>query len=147
MRPYFRHFMLLGILLWLVLPGGSGPARASGLVLEANKGREGEPFEVQQAVARGKYTLVDFWSPHCPPCMKIAPFLEKLAAKRPDLRVVKLNIDRPGSRGIDWRSPLAQQYQLRSIPYMVIFDPQGRQIAQGQGAFDLFLNWLKEAGL
>ena len=147
MIPYIQRVLILWVLLWVVIPGGDGPARAGCLVVEANKGREGQPFELQQVVARGKYTLVDFWSPYCPPCVKIAPFLEKLAARKPDLKVVKLNIDRPGARGIDWQSPLAQQYNLRSIPYMVIFDPQGQQIAHGQGAFNLFLKWLKEAGL
>jgi len=61
--------------------------------------------------------------------------------------VVKLNIDRPGTKGIDWKSPLAQQYKIKAIPYLVIFDKNGKEIANGQRALNLFVKWLKQAGL
>jgi len=120
---------------------------ARGLVVEGNKGREGENFDLGSVVSRGQFTLVDFWSPYCGPCLKLAPYMEKLAAKRPDLKVVKLNINRPGTQGIDWKSPLARQHNLKSIPYLVIFDKKGKQIANGQQAINMFLDWLKQAGL
>ena len=34
--------------------------------------------------------LVDVWGPACQPCLALAPYVEALAARRDDLRVVKL---------------------------------------------------------
>jgi thioredoxin 1 len=42
-----------------------------------------------ELVAEGT-TLVDIWGPECKPCLALMPHVEKLAAKRPDLNVVKL---------------------------------------------------------
>ncbi len=133
----------LTLALWL----GAKSSEAAGRVMDGNRGREGQSFDVGSVVSRGSFTLVDFWSPHCGPCVKMAPYMEKLAAKRSDLKVVKLNIDRPGTKGIDWKSPLAQQYKIKAIPYLVIFDKNGKEIANGQRALNLFVKWLKQAGL
>jgi thioredoxin-like negative regulator of GroEL len=42
-----------------------------------------------ELVASGT-TLVDVWGPDCKPCLALMPHVEKLAAARPDLNVVKL---------------------------------------------------------
>jgi thioredoxin-like negative regulator of GroEL len=79
--------------------------------------------------------------------VKLAPLMAKLAKKRSDLAIIKVNINRPGVNGIDWRSPLAQQYQIRQVPYFMIFNPQGQPLAQGRGATEKVGGWLQEAGL
>ena len=79
--------------------------------------------------------------------MRLAPIMAKLAAKRPDLAVKKVNINRPEVKGIDWHSPLAQQYQIRQVPYFMIFSPQGKLVAQGRDAAGTVQGWLQEAGL
>ena len=73
--------------------------------------------------------------------------MAKLAAKRPDLAIRKVNINRPQANGIDWQSPLAQQYQIRQVPFFMIFDAQGQLVAQGRDASETVQRWLKEAGL
>ena len=98
-------------------------------------------------MVKGKTTLIDFHSPFCPPCVQLAPIMAKLAAKRPDLAIKKVNINRPEVNGIDWHSPLAQQYQIRQVPYFMIFSPQGQLVAQGREAVETVQGWLKEAGL
>ena len=119
----------------------------AGAVPEANSGNPGQTLDVKSLLVKGKTTLIDFHSPFCPPCVRLAPLLAQLAAKRPDLAVKKVNINRPGVQGIDWRSPLAQQYQIRQVPYFMIFNPQGQLAAQGREATEPVERWLREAGL
>ena len=105
------------------------------------------PWTINSLLVKGKTTVIDFYSPFCPPCVRLAPLMAKLAKKRPDLAIKKVNINRPGVNGIDWRSPLAQQYQIRQVPFFMIFNPQGQPVAQGRDAVETVGGWLKEAGL
>ena len=145
MRP--RAFSLLGaVLLALTLGLLPGARAAAGGLQEANSGRGGETLDLQTLRVTGKTTLIEFYSPFCPPCERLAPLLEELAKKRADLAVKKVNINRPEVKGIDWRSPLAQQYKIRSVPYFIIFSPKGKA-AEGRAATKQVQDWLAEAGL
>jgi thioredoxin 1 len=124
----------------------SSGAWAGGLA-DANRGKTGQTLEVKSLLVKGKTTLIDFYSPFCPPCVRLAPLMAKLAKKRPDLAIKKVNINRPGINGIDWRSPLAQQYQIRRVPFFMIFNPQGQLVAQGREAIETVGDWLQKAGI
>lgn len=69
--------------------------------------------------------VVDFWAPWCGPCKAVAPELEKLAAKTPGVKFVKVNVD--DSREI------AIKYGVMSIPTIAKFDG-GDLVSQVVGA-------------
>jgi thioredoxin 1 len=140
---FFGWRLALAGLLALLL---AAPAGAGG-VDDANAANPGQTLDLQSLAVKGKSTLIDIYSPFCPPCMALAPVIEKLAAKRSDLAIQRVNINRPGVQGIDWRSPLAQQYEIRQLPYFMIFNPQGQLVTEGRAATPQVESWLKEAGL
>ena len=71
-------------------------------------------------------TLVDFWAPWCGPCRVVGPVLEEIAEERDDLRIVKLNVDD--------NQQTAAQYQVLSIPTMILFR-NGAEAKKIIGAF------------
>jgi len=91
----------------------------------------GEKIELADYLVPGKTTVFDFFSDHCPDCRALAPQIEKLHATRADVAVVLVDIDRPGAKRIDWKSPVSEQYQLHSIPYFKIFGPDGKLQIEG----------------
>jgi thiol-disulfide isomerase/thioredoxin len=122
-------------------------ATPAGAIDDANAGHPGQTLDRQSLPVKGKPTLIDFYSPFCPPCLALAPVIEKLAERRPDLAVKRLNINRREVRGIDWRSPLARQFKIRQVPYFMIFNPRGQLVAEGRDALPQVELWLQEAGL
>jgi thioredoxin 1 len=58
--------------------------------------------------------LVDFYADWCGPCKQQAPILKQLTDRVGDkVRVVKINVDNA--------QKAADQYQIRSIPTMILF--------------------------
>jgi thioredoxin 1 len=142
-KSFARSPLLAALLVLGFFSSGAG----AGTLLDANPNDPGQTLEVKSLLVKGKTTLIDFYSPFCPPCVRLAPLMAKLAKKRPDLAIKKVNINRPGVNGIDWRSPLAQQYQIRQVPFFMIFNPQGQLVSQGREAVETVGGWLQEAGI
>ena len=74
--------------------------------------------------------LVDFWAEWCGPCKMIAPILEEIATEQAGkLRIGKLNVDDAPTT--------AQQFQVMSIPTLILFkdgEVQKRVVgARGKG--------------
>jgi thiol-disulfide isomerase/thioredoxin len=117
------------------------PAMLSGGVV--NGANPGQELDLKAKLTQGRTNIVDFYSKYCPPCMRISPLLEDLGQKRSDLQIVKVDINRPGITGIDWQSPLARQFGLKSIPHFKIYDGSGKLVSEGDQAYQQIMVWLK----
>src|SRR5262249_14373058 len=69
--------------------------------------------------------LVDFWAPWCGPCHVMAPVIDQLAAEFAGQATV-------GKVNVDEQPTLAQQYGIRSIPALLVFQ-HGQVVDQAVG--------------
>lgn len=108
---------------------------------------KGERVKLADYMVPGKITVFDFYSDYCGPCVQVAPALDELHRKRGDIVVVKVDINRPGMKRIDFSSPVAQQYALRSIPHFKVYGPDGKLLADdaegGQKARRMVMGWIQ----
>lgn len=69
--------------------------------------------------------LVDFFATWCGPCKMMAPILQQLKAEMgEEVRILKIDVDK--------NPALAQQFQVRSVPTLKIFQ-QGQVKWSGSG--------------
>jgi thiol-disulfide isomerase/thioredoxin len=89
---------------------------------------KGEAFDVKEHLAAGKYTIFDFYADWCAPCRALDPQLRRLASRRPDVAVRKVDI-------VDWESAVVKQFRVTSLPHMQVYDPNGALLAEGEDAY------------
>lgn len=140
-------FAALPLLAFAAATASTKPADAGAKTAKPLHVSRGQPIKIADYLAPGKTVVFDFYSDFCGPCVAVAPTLEKLHAKRADIIVVKVDINRPGVRGIDWDSPVTKQFGLRSIPHFKVYGPNGKLMAEdGPGnskARQMVLAWAK----
>lgn len=85
----------------------------------------GREVDIEKHLVPGKYVLFDFYADWCGPCRALEPQIRELAGRYGDQLVVrKIDI-------INWDSPVSRQYRMSSIPYMILYGPDGVRITTG----------------
>ncbi len=104
----------------------------------------GQPVEITNAnfenlVQKSELPIVlDFWASWCGPCQNFAPVFSQAARElEPNFRFGKVNTEQ--------QQQLANQFQIRSIPTLMLFQ-QGTIIAQQSGSLPKtqFYQWLQQ---
>ena len=83
-----------------------------------------ENFEEEVLNAK-EPVLVDFWATWCGPCQTMGPVVDELAQEFTDVKVGKVNVDE--------QPELAQQFQVMSIPTLLVMK-DGKPVASSVGA-------------
>lgn len=68
--------------------------------------------EFEEEVKEG-LVLVDFFATWCGPCKMLSPLLEQIAEEKPELKILKIDVDEVG--------PLAARYGIQAIPTLMLF--------------------------
>lgn len=105
-------------------------------------------------VGKGKYVLLDFWSPWCGPCKREIPNIKKVydqySSKGLEVvsiavwerEPVQVTMDTAAALGMTWpqinngqREP-AEIYGVEGIPHLILFGPDGTILKRGFHGYD-----------
>lgn len=115
----------LGYAAFVTSTGRQGEDPPSGDVAVVSKG---DAVDLSANAVKGKYTIYDFYADWCSPCRALDPQLRELAARHADVAIRKIDI-------IDWTTPVVAQHHVEGLPYMVLFGPDGKQLAAGDEVY------------
>jgi len=99
----------------------------------------GAQVDINQCLALGNVTVVEFYADWCGPCRRISPSLEQMASSDPQVALRKIDI-------VNWRTPVAQQFNIHSIPQVNVYNRGGGLVGTVLGAdFDQVKAYVAQA--
>ena len=84
----------------------------------------GERVDLMKYIEPDKHTVFMFYAPWCPSCRKIRPQIQAMADDSFSIALREIDI-------VNWDSPVASQYRIKSIPYFFVFGTNGRLVEMG----------------
>jgi thiol-disulfide isomerase/thioredoxin len=137
---------------------GKPPADLAYLELERPKATPSVAFSKPDgsratlASFANRYVLVNLWASWCAPCVRELPQLARLKLAMPGLSVVAVNVGRQnfpdtvaflkshGAGGlpvyVDSDAMLIREFGTEGMPFSVLIDPNGHEIARALGPCD-----------
>ena len=113
-------------------------------------------------VGKGKYVLLDFWSPWCGPCKREIPNIRKVYEQYGgknfevvsiavwEREPVKVTMDTAAELGMNWPQinnagrEAAEIYGVEGIPHLILFGPDGTILKRGFHGYDGILAAVSE---
>ncbi len=96
----------------------------------------GDEVTLADHLEKDMYVIFDFYADWCGPCKRLDPKLKAIVKKYPGhIGLKKIDI-------IQWQSPVAMQFRINSIPYLKLYDPDGKELLDGGG--DGILSYLEQ---
>ena len=108
---------------------------------------EGKPISLNESL--GKVTIIDFWASWCGPCRQENPNVVAMYNELHEkgLNIIGVSLDRDGDKWKEaiakdgltwpqisnlkfWQEPIAEQYNVKSIPATFILDENGIIVAR-----------------
>ena len=90
----------------------------------------GEAFDVRKHLARGKYTIFDFWAEWCGPCHVLTPKIERLVVERSNVALRTIDLKQ-------WESAAGKQatkeFKVPGLPYVRVYGPNGNFVGEVVG--------------
>ena len=81
----------------------------------------GAQVDINQHLALGNVTVVDFYADWCGPCKRLSPSLEQMMRTDPEIALRKIDI-------VNWNTAMARQFNVHSIPQVNVYDRSGRLV-------------------
>ncbi|MDD2714711.1 MAG: tetratricopeptide repeat protein [Candidatus Wallbacteria bacterium] len=97
----------------------------------------GTTIEVSTLSRRGQDCFFMFYSPKSEKCQNMMNFIRDYGAGNHGVYITIVNIDRKAHKEIDWDSPVSRQYGLKTLPYYILVDSQGK-FSDGEEAWKVF---------
>jgi thiol-disulfide isomerase/thioredoxin len=99
----------------------------------------GAQVDINQHLAFGNVTVIDFYADWCGPCRRLSPSLEQMARNDPVVALRKIDI-------VNWRTAVVQQFNIHSIPQVNVYDRSGRLVGTVVGVdFDKVKSYVAQA--
>ena len=72
-----------------------------------------ENSELQNILTKNTYIFVDFYTPSCPPCNIVAPYLDELEQQYPLVTFVKVDCTK--------NSDIVDEHNVSAVPTFILF--------------------------
>jgi len=87
----------------------------------------GAQVDINKHLSLGSVTVVDFYADWCGPCRELSSSLEEMVRTDPEIALRKIDI-------VNWKTAVARQFNVHSIPQANVYDRAGSLIGTVVGA-------------